>query len=132
VLAAGASAAQIGTALMLCPEAGTSAAHRSALRRPGRTALTRAFSGRRARGIVNDFMREYDALAPSAYPHVHHLTSPLRAAARAAGDPEAINLWAGEAFPLAQELPAAELIQRWSLELAETRTRAAQASAASR
>ena len=118
VLAAGACAAQIGTAFMLCPEAGTSEAHRQALKRAGRTVLTRAFSGRRARGIVNNFMREHEQHAPSAYPHVHHLTSPLRAAARAAGDPEAINLWAGQAYALAQELPAAELVARWSDELA--------------
>ena len=91
-LAVGAVAAQIGTAFLLCPEAATSAPHREALTRPGTTALTRAFSGRRARGIVNNFMREHGATAPSAYPQVHHLTSPLRAAARAAGDPEAINL----------------------------------------
>ncbi|HWD70711.1 MAG TPA: nitronate monooxygenase [Solirubrobacteraceae bacterium] len=114
VLAAGAVAAQIGTALLLCPEAGTSAPHRGALTRPGTTALTRAFSGRRARGIVNDFMRAHEPHAPSAYPQVHHLTSPLRTAARAAGDPEAINLWAGQAFALAQERPAADLVRGWS------------------
>lgn len=111
VLAADAIAAQIGTAFMLCPEAGTSAPHREALKRPGTTALTRAFSGRRARGIVNGFMRAHEGRAPSAYPHVHHLTSPLRAAARAAGDPEAINLWAGQAFGLAQERPAADVVR---------------------
>jgi nitronate monooxygenase len=119
VLAAEAAAAQIGTAFMLCPEAGTSAPYREALKRPGTTALTRAFSGRRARGIVNDFMREHEVRAPSAYPQVHHLTSPLRAAARAAGDPEAINLWAGQAFALAQERPAAELVAQWGAELAQ-------------
>jgi nitronate monooxygenase len=113
-LAAGARAAQIGTAFMLCPEAGTSAPQRATLKRPGATALTRAFSGRRARGIVNDFMREHEPRAPSAYPQVHHLTSPLRAAARAAGDPEAINLWAGQAYALATERPAAELVKSWS------------------
>ena len=113
-LAAGAVAAQIGTGFMLCPEAGTSAPHRAALTRPGSTAITRAFSGRRARGIVNDFMRDHGPRAPAAYPQVHHLTSPLRAAARAAGDPQAINLWAGQAFGLAQERPAAELIRAWS------------------
>ena len=69
---------------MLCPEAGTNQAHRLALTRPGATAVTRAFSGRRARGIVNRFMRDHDAQAPSAYPQVNQLTSPLRAAARAA------------------------------------------------
>jgi nitronate monooxygenase len=115
-LAAGASAAQIGTGFMLCPEAATSPAQRRALARPGRTALTRAFTGRRARGIVNRFMTDHDADAPSAYPHVHHLTAPLRAAARDAGDSDAINLWAGEAYRLADELPAAELVRRWSAE----------------
>jgi nitronate monooxygenase len=112
-LAAGAAAVQIGTGFMLCPEAGTSAPHREALRLPGTTALTRAFSGRRARGIVNAFMHEHDAHAPSAYPHVHHLTAPLRAAARAAGDRDAINLWAGQSYGLAQEAPAAELVAAW-------------------
>jgi len=111
VLCAGAVAAQIGSALMLAPEAGTSQAHRAALIQPGATALTRAFSGRQARGIVNRFMREHSAQAPIAYPDLHHLTTPIRAAARAAGDPEAVNLWAGQAHALALEAPAAEIVQ---------------------
>ena len=86
VLAAGASAAQIGSALMLTPEAGTSDAQRVAFGEDMPTALTRAFTGRRARGIVNRFMRDHDAAAPKGYPQVHNLTAPLRAAARAAGD----------------------------------------------
>src|SRR4051794_33973801 len=110
VLAAGASAAQLGTAFMLCPEAATSTPHREALRGGGRTALTRAFTGRMARGIENDFMREHGQAAPSAYPEVNHVTAPLRAAAREAGDPEAINLWAGQAYRLAREVPAAQLV----------------------
>jgi nitronate monooxygenase len=113
-LAAGARAAQLGTAFMRCPEAATSAPHRAALQRPATTALTRAFSGRRARGIVNAFMRDHDHQAPRAYPHVHHLTAPLRAAARAAGDAEAINLWAGQAHALAADLPAAALVRQLS------------------
>ena len=116
VLAAGARAAQIGTGFLRCPEAATSPAHRDALARPGRTALTRAFTGRRARGIVNRFLRDYEAEAPAAYPHVHHLTSPLRAAAREVGDAEMINLWAGQTYSLAEELPAADLVRRWSAE----------------
>jgi nitronate monooxygenase len=115
-LVAGARAAQIGTGFLRCPEAATSPAHRDALALPGRTTLTRAFTGRRARGIVNRWLRDYDPHAPAAYPHVHHLTSPLRAAAREAGDAEAINLWAGQTYSLAEELPAAELIRRWSAE----------------
>jgi nitronate monooxygenase len=114
VLAAGAAAAQVGTAFLRCPEAGTSEAHRRALAGSARTALTRAFTGRRARGIVNRFMLDNDRYAPAAYPHVHHLTTPLRAAARRAGDGDAINLWAGQAYALAEAAPAAELVERWS------------------
>jgi nitronate monooxygenase len=114
VLAAGAQAAQIGTAFLRCPEAGTSAVHRQALTRGGRTATTRAFTGRSARGIVNRFMSEHGGEAPSAYPHVHYMTAPLRAAAREKGDPDGVNLWAGQAFVLAEEAPAADLVQKWS------------------
>ena len=110
VLAAGAHAAQLGSAFMCCPEAGTSPAHRAALRGPGRTALTRAFSGRTARGIENAFMRDH-ADAPAAYPAVHYVTAPIRARAREAGDADRINLWAGQAHELARDLPAAELVR---------------------
>lgn len=111
VFAAGAVAAQLGSALLLTPEAGTSAPHRTALAEDGGTALTRAFSGRTARGVVNRFLREHDADAPSAYPEVHHLTAPLRAAARERGDADAINLWAGQAHRLARTQPAGELVR---------------------
>jgi len=113
-LGSGASAAQIGSALLLTPEAGTSAPQRAALAEDAPTVLTRAFTGRRARGILNRFIREHEPLAPRAYPQVHHLTAPIRAAARAAGDPDGINLWAGEAYRLAEETPAAELVLRWA------------------
>ena len=65
VLAAGAAAAQLGTAFMLCPEAATAPAHRDAIAGDGDTALTRAFTGRPARGIVNRWMRDRRD-APSA------------------------------------------------------------------
>jgi len=112
VLVAGAAAAQLGSAFMLTPEAATSAPQRAALAGEGETALTRAFSGRTARGIVNRFLREHDADAPSAYPEVHHLTAPLRKAARERGDADAINLWAGQAHQLAQAKPAEELVRQ--------------------
>jgi nitronate monooxygenase len=115
VLAAGASAVQIGSALMLAPEAGTSEAHRAAFAGTAPTAMTRAFTGRRARGIVNRFLREHDADAPRAYPQVHSLTAPVRAAARAAGDPDGINLWAGQSYRLAEASPAAELVERFGV-----------------
>ena len=120
-IAAGAFAAQIGTGLMLTPEAGTSSAHREALAGDAPTALTRAFTGRRARGIVNRFMLEHDAAAPRGYPYVHHVTSPIRAAARAVGDGGGINLWAGQAYELAEALPAAILVARWADETRRAR-----------
>ncbi len=110
VLCAGAQAAQLGTAFMLCPEAGTAPAHRDALAASGPTALTRAFTGRQARGIVNRFLREHSGDAPAAYPEIHHVTAPLRAAGRAAGDPEVLNLWAGQAHELARDAPAADVV----------------------
>ncbi|MEA2424657.1 MAG: nitronate monooxygenase, partial [Thermoleophilaceae bacterium] len=111
VLAAGAAAAQVGTAFMLAPEAGTHPAHRAALAdAEARTDLTRAFTGRLARGIVNRFMEDHPD-APVAYPHIHHATAPLRAAARSAGDGGGFNLWAGQAFPLAVERPAADTVR---------------------
>lgn len=116
VLAGGASAVQLGSALLLTPEAGTSAPHREAVAAPGETALTRAFSGRSARGIVNRFLREHSADAPRAYPEVHHLTAPLRAAARERGDAEVLNLWAGQAHELARAEPAGELVARLAAE----------------
>jgi nitronate monooxygenase len=110
VLAAGASAAQAGSAFMLAPEAGTHPAHRQAIASGSPTRLTRAFTGRLARGIVNRFMEEHPD-APIAYPHVHHATAPLRAAARASGDGGGFNLWAGTSHGLAVERPAAETVQ---------------------
>jgi nitronate monooxygenase len=112
VLAAGASAAALGTAFMLCPEAATAPAHRDAIAGDGATALTRAFTGRTARGIVNRWLREHDADAPSAYPDVHYLTAKIRTAARSQGDPDGFHLWAGQAHALASGEPAAELVAR--------------------
>lgn len=116
VLAAGASAAQLGTAFLLTPEAGTAPAVRAAVASDAPTRLTRAFSGRRARGIVNRFLREHDAGAPAAYPEVHHLTAPLRATGRDAGDADVVNLWAGQAHALARDLPAGELVVQLAAE----------------
>lgn len=118
VLCAGAQAAQLGTAFLRCPEAGTSPAHRAALSEPGRTRLTRAFTGRSARGIENRFLVEHTAAAPVAYPQIHHATARLRAAGRAAGDRDVVNLWAGQAYRLAEEIPAAELVARLGRDVA--------------
>jgi nitronate monooxygenase len=110
-LAAGAAAAQLGTAFLRADEAGTEPAYREALARDDPTALTRAFSGRRARGIVNRFMTEHSANAPTAYPQIHHATSPVRAAARKRGDLDGFNLWAGQAHQLAPSGPAGEIVR---------------------
>jgi nitronate monooxygenase len=118
VLAAGAAAAQLGTAFMRTPEAGTSPAHRDALASGEPTALTRAFTGRTARGVVNRFLREHAGEAPAAYPEVHHLTAPLRSAAREQGDADGFHLWAGQAHALAEELPVAELVRRLAADAA--------------
>ncbi|MDX6646646.1 MAG: nitronate monooxygenase [Miltoncostaeaceae bacterium] len=131
VLSAGAAAAQLGTAFMRCPEAATPPAHRAALASQVPTRLTRAFSGRLARGIVNRLLEEHSAGAPIAYPELHHLTAPLRAHGRQAGDPDLVNLWAGQAHELAEEVPAAELVARLmadareALRVAELRLRPA-------
>ncbi|KLU08179.1 nitronate monooxygenase [Kocuria sp. SM24M-10] len=110
--AAGADAVQVGTLLLRTHEAGTSAAYREALGsgRYRETVVTRAFSGRLARGLRNGFVDRYSNIAPAAYPDVNQLTKPLRAAAAAAGDPETISLWAGPAFAAARECPAADVV----------------------
>ena len=128
VLAAGASRAMLGSAFLLCPEAGTVPAYQAALAVEGRTALTRAFSGRLARGIVNRWQAMHTD-APIAYPELHYATSPMRAQARAAGDADRFNLWAGQAHALARALPAGELVAlvieeaQEALELARHRLR---------
>lgn len=111
VLCAGAEGAQLGTVLMRTPEAGTADVHRRALASPTGTRLTRAFTGRSARAIVNRFLEEHSADAPPAYPEIHHVTAPLRAAGRASGDADVVNLWAGETHALSRELPVEELIR---------------------
>ena len=111
-LAAGAQAVAAGTAFLRCPEAGTHPAHRAAVATETPTRLTRAFSGRTARGIVNAFMERHDGHAPAAYPEVHHLTGPLRARARERGDADGFNLWAGQSHSLAREEPAAAVVAR--------------------
>jgi nitronate monooxygenase len=112
-LAGGARAAALGTAFLRCPEAGTSSVHQEALARDDRpTALTRAFTGRLARGIRNRFLEEHTDAAPSAYPQIHHLTAPLRAHGRSVGDADVVNLWAGQAHALGSDLPAGEIVHR--------------------
>jgi nitronate monooxygenase len=113
VLAAGAVAAQCGTAFLRSPESGAHPLYKAALADPRYTAttLTRAFSGRPARGLVNRFILDH-ADAPAAYPEINNATRPLRAAAAASGDTERMSLWAGQGYRSAAELPAGEIIER--------------------
>lgn len=109
----GAVAAQLGTAFLRAPEAGTAPAYRDALVDPRftETTVTRAFSGRVARGLVNRFIREFDEQAPAVYPQVNQLTRPIRAAG-AAGDPDLLSLWAGTAYRDSTAEPAGDLARR--------------------
>jgi len=112
VLRAGAEAAAVGTVLLCADESGASATHRAALSDPARTrtVITRAFTGRPARGLQNRFIDTYEALAPLGYPAIHHLTSPLRKAAAAAGEPDLVHLWAGTGYRQARKAPTAEIL----------------------
>lgn len=109
---AGAVAAQLGTAFLLADEAGSSPVHRAALQDPQftETVVTRAFSGRYARGLRNRFVNDHEADAPFGYPEVHYLTSPVRAASVRAGDPHAVNVWAGTGFRQAETGSVADII----------------------
>jgi nitronate monooxygenase len=114
VLRAGAVAAQLGTAFLLADEAGSSPVHRAALRNAQftETAVTKAFSGRYARGLRNRFIHEHEAEAPFGYPEIHYLTSPLRAASVRGGSADAVNVWAGTGFRDAKAGPAAEIMRK--------------------
>ena len=116
-LALGASAAQMGSAFLLADEAVTPAPWRAAIEAApdDPTRLTRAFTGRWARGLENRFMREMRGVEREvpAYPVQNRLTQPLRAAAIQAGDPEMISLWAGQAVRLAERGPAEAMVRRW-------------------
>jgi nitronate monooxygenase len=111
-MAMGASAVQVGTAYLLCPEARVSIAHRSALKEAEvQTALTNLFSGGAARGIVNRIMRDLGALsdAAPAFPLAAGAIAPLRAEAERRGSGEFSPLWCGQNATGCREIPAAEL-----------------------
>ena len=126
-LALGASAVQMGTAFLTCHEAGIPDVYKEAILRAheDETCLTRAFSGRPARGIVNRFMTEIDRAPESIlpFPLQNALTRPLRSAAARQGRAEFLSLWAGQAVRLARRQSAAELIARLALETEEAVSR---------
>jgi nitronate monooxygenase len=114
-LAAGAAAVQCGTAFLRCAESGAHPLHKAALIDPAytETVLTRAFSGRPARGLLNQFIRDHPG-APAAYPEINNATRPLRAAAAASGDTDRMSLWAGQGFRSALDGSAGEIVARLS------------------
>jgi nitronate monooxygenase len=118
-LAAGAAAAQLGTAFLVTPESGANPLHKRAMTDPlfPGTEVTRAFSGRPARGLTNRFIREHGPYAPAAYPQIHYMTAGLRKAAATAGDPQGMALWAGQGHRMARELPAGQLVEVLAAEL---------------
>lgn len=112
VLALGADAAQMGTAFLLSEESAISAPWRAALEGQDcdGSRLTRAFSGRYARGIENRFMREMATADIPAYPVQNALTQELRAAAAKAGRADMLSLWAGQGVHALRPGRTAELI----------------------
>ncbi len=115
-LALGAAAVQLGTAFLTCSEAGVAEVYKDAILHSAETAtrITRAFSGRPARGIVNRFMTGIDANADAIapFPLQNILTRPMRSAAAEQGRAQFLSLWAGQGLRMARRQSAAELIER--------------------
>ena len=120
-LQAGATAAQLGTAFLACPESGASLAYKHAIITANRdhTVLTRAFSGRWARGLANEFIAAVDARADVIlpYPAQNQLTRAMRLAAGQKGDAECLSLWAGQGVARVRQLAAGELVRVLAEEL---------------
>ena len=116
MLSMGASAVQVGTAFLLCPEATTSAVHRAALvgEHASHTALTNVFTGRPARGIVNRIMRELGPMSalPPAFPLATSAIAPLRAQAEARGSGDFSPLWSGQNASGCRNVPAARRLRQ--------------------
>ena len=132
-LVLGASAVQMGTAFLTCEEAGIPEAYKQRILDAGEheTRLTKAFSGRLARGIVNRFMIEVErqdgGVAILPFPLQNALTRPLRNAAAKEGRAEFLSLWAGQGTRLARRGSAAELIERLARETEGSLSRLAEA-----
>nr|WP_314075960.1 nitronate monooxygenase [uncultured Roseococcus sp.] len=113
-LTLGASAVQLGTAFLRCPEAGIAPAWSEALTQAGPedTVLTRGFSGRLARGIANEATALFEKVPPAPYPIQRILTGPMRVEAGKAGDAGRMQLWAGQGAAMARAEPAGEVVRR--------------------
>ncbi|HEX4413282.1 MAG TPA: nitronate monooxygenase, partial [Lacipirellulaceae bacterium] len=124
-LALGASAAQLGTAFVLCAESLADAGYRAALSSSAavRTTMTAAISGRAARSVVNRFTEFGESVDPQeipAYPVTYDAGKSLHAAAKKQGEFGYGAQWAGEAAALARSMPAAELVATLERELEES------------
>jgi len=117
-LTLGASAAQLGTAFLACPEAGTHPLHKAALSSAESTMLTRGVTGRHARGLRNRLLETLELTADAApdYRMQSSLSGPLRAAAAKQGRADLMAMWAGQGHRLARAEPAGELIARFATE----------------
>ncbi|UPY35263.1 nitronate monooxygenase [Sediminicoccus sp. KRV36] len=116
-LTLGASAVQLGTAFLRCPETALAPAWADglAVAAPEDTVLTRAFSGRLARGIANDATRAFEGTAPAPYPLQRVLTTPMRAEATRQNDLSRMQAWAGQGAAMSRAEPAGEVVRRlWS------------------
>jgi nitronate monooxygenase len=126
-LALGADLAQMGTAFLTTEESGINEAYKALLpaSRAEQSRVTRAFSGRPARGIENAFMREADAIAADIlpYPMQNALTRPMRTAGGKAGNTDMLSLWAGQGAPLARRETTADLVARLARETAAAQAR---------
>jgi nitronate monooxygenase len=119
-LALGASAVQLGTAFLFCPEAKVGSLHRRALRnaKDHQTALTNVFTGRPARAIVNRIVREVGPMSDLApvFPLAAGALAPLRINSEPAGSDDFLPMWCGQSAGLGRELPAGELTRRLAAE----------------
>ena len=124
-IAHGAAAAQLGTAFLTCPEAGTPEAYRRAIltARADTTVITRAFSGRPARGLLNTFITKLEGkekiILP--FPLQNALTRPMRTAAAQLGESGYLSLFVGEGVTRARAMSAAELVRRLVAEMQQAR-----------
>jgi nitronate monooxygenase len=119
--ALGASAVQLGTAYLLCPESTIAPVYREALKKVNQTAITNIFSGRPARGIVNRIVRELGPMSDLApeFPLAAGAIAPLRKKSEAAGSDDFAQMWSGQA-PARRELPASELTKLLASEISAT------------
>src|SRR5262249_30754991 len=121
----GAQAVQLGTAFLTCNESGVPAAYKDAIfnAHEDDLVITRVFSGRPARGIINRFVREVDEATVMPFPLQNALTRPLRTAAAKLGRAEFLSLWAGQGVRMARRQSTGELVARLARELEAARQR---------